>query len=405
MNILNIITDKLVFGGDCLTKIDGKNVFIPFAIPGEKLEVEITQSRRDYDVAQIVKIEQPSEHRIEPKCPLYKKCGGCNMMHIDEDYQKELRKNILSDAFERNGIKLDKIDVISGNNFNYRCRFQLNNGGLSERASNNIIKITNCPIAEDRINEWLLNVNAENRPDGRCHIFGSDKVVNVSGNESCKIAIAQEEKKQECQKLQKKHKNEKQIKKHYSGTVLSENNIVTVEILGKKISFDVRGFFQSNIKVLEKAIQEVCRGLVGKSVLDMYAGCGTFSVFLCDFFENVTLVEHNRDALVFAEQNLVGKKHESIGLSGAKWVSTEPKTKFDAVVIDPPRSGMEKEVLDYLCKSKIPQIRAVSCDPATQARDIAVLVKAGYKIEKIFLLDFYPNTSHVESLVCLSYYE
>ena len=133
----------------------------------------------------------------------------------------------------------------------------------------------------------------------------------------------------------------------------------------------------------------------------MYAGCGTFSVFLADIFKEVTLVEHNRDALVFAEENLKGIKHQSFGLSGEKWVQTAENKYFDAVVIDPPRSGMEKEVCKWLCKSKIPQIRSVSCDPATHARDLSFLLKAGYELKKLYLLDFYPNTSHIESLAIL----
>lgn len=92
-----------------------------------------------------------------------------------------------------------------------------------------------------------------------------------------------------------------------------------VSILGKSIRFDARGFFQSNVELLEHAIKEICRNLHGKNALDIYAGCGTFSVFLSDIFETITLVEHNRDALVFAEQNLIGKKHESFGVKGAKW--------------------------------------------------------------------------------------
>ncbi|MDE7383103.1 MAG: methyltransferase, partial [Treponemataceae bacterium] len=153
--------------------------------------------------------------------------------------------------------------------------------------------------------------------------------------------------------------------------------------------------------LLELAITEICRDLHGKNALDIYAGCGTFSVFLSALFENIVLVEHNRDALVFAEHNLIGKKHESFGLTGAKWARLSHNEQFDAAVIDPPRSGMEKEMVDFLCNSNIPDIRCLSCDAATQARDVSRLVKAGYNIEKAFLLDFYPNTSHIESLVVL----
>ncbi len=400
-----IITDKIAIGGNCLAKIDGKNVFVPFAIPGEKLEVEITQSRRDYDTAKITKILEASPERVAPACSLYEKCGGCNLMHVSPEYQQTLRKEILKDCFERNGINIEISDIgaISGNNLNYRCRFQLNDGGLSQRSSNEIIPIEKCECAVKEINDWLSKNSLNSRPRGRCHLFGCEQVLSVGGNPESKVAVTVEEKKEtvDYALLKKKNKNIKQAKKRYSGTTLSPSDIVKVNILGKEISFDVKGFFQSNLEVLEKSIQKVCSGLQGNSVLDMYAGCGTFSVFLAQHFSDITLVEHNRDALVFAEQNLMGIKHQSIGLSGAKWAQANPDAYFDAVVIDPPRSGMEHEVCSWLCKSKVPQIRSVSCDPATHARDVARLLKAGYQLKKLYLLDFYPNTSHIESLAVL----
>ena len=402
MDTHTIIAEKCVFGGNCFTKIDGKVVFIPFAVPGETLEIEITESSGDYDNAIIRSIAVPSPHRVVPPCEFYGTCGGCTMMHIDTAFQKELRLQMLRDVFLRAGITVSEIKIISGADFHYRCRIQLNNGGFSKRASNECVPITGCSVAETCINEWLSSVPAEERPKGRCQLFGSSKVIEAGGKAGCSVAVLRGQAEKKTVSLpQKNARHIKPARKRYAGTVLSEEDIVTVELLGKKISFDIRGFFQSNLEVLEKAINEICRGLKGSSVLDMYAGCGTFSVFLSDRFEKTTLVEHNRDALVFAEKNLIGKNHESVGLSGAKWASEHPDAYFDAAVIDPPRSGMEKEVRDYFCRSGIPHIRALSCNPATQARDIAALLKAGYMIERMYLLDFYPNTSHIESLVVL----
>lgn len=400
-----IITDKIAFGGNCLSKIGGKNVFVPFAVPGEKLEVEITQEKRDYSTARIVNILEASPFRVKPVCPLYEKCGGCNMMHIEPEHQKILRKEILKDCLARNGISVaaDSIEVVSGSPLNYRCRFQLNDGGFYERNSNRPIYADNCFCASPEINEWLAETSAAERPKGRCHVFGCGNVVSAGGDEFRKVAVSAEEEKSSTDYalLKKKNKNIRQVKKRYSGTTLSEKDIVKVKILDKEISFDVKGFFQSNIEVLEKSVEAICDGLSGNSVLDMYAGCGTFSVFLAEHFNELTLVEHNRDALVFAEKNLSGIKHQSIGLSGAKWAESNFNASFDAVVVDPPRSGMEKEVLDWLCKSEVPQIRSVSCDPATHARDLSALIKSGYILKKLYLLDFYPNTSHIESLAVL----
>lgn len=406
---MNILTEKTVFGGNSIGKIDGKTIFIPFSMPNELLEIEITEQKKDYDNAIIKKILKPSEHRVEPKCKYYKKCGGCNMMHIDYEYQQKLRSIMLEDIFFQNGIDIkNKIKIISGPQFNYRARFQLNNGGLSEKSSNIIIPIENCLCAEECINEYLKETPFSSRPQGRIHIFGSSKVIKDDFN-SKNVIITQNENSQKNVQIKGNSKKKIKIKenKYFSGTIYSPQNAVSVKLGEKIIHFDVRGFFQSNLFVFEKVTKLICDNLKnGENVLDMYAGCGSISAFLSDIFKNVVLVEHNRDALVFAEQNLQGKNHQSFGLSGENWVKNCAKScgKFDACVVDPPRLGMEKVVRDYLCRSEIPTICSLSCDPTTHARDCSFLIKAGYKIKDVYLLDFYPNTSHIESLIIFCRY-
>ena len=402
---MNIIAEKITFGGNSLGKINGKNVFIPYAIPGEKLDVEIIESKQDYDIAKITKIIEASPDRIKAPCPYYESCGGCNMLHIKPEAQQKFRQSILSDIFLQNGIDItSKIQLISGPDYEYRCRFQLTNGGLSQKKSNEIIPITQCLCAEKKINDYLAETPFENRNKGRCQLFGSSFMIN-----SDKVILAQENKTKALnnQNSSKNTKNKKYKFKenhYFAGTVYSPENTVKVQLNDKTIAFDVRGFFQSNLFVFSKVlklIQELLPG--GKNILDMYSGCGSISAFLADKYENVVLVEHNRDALVYAEENLSGKKHISFGMSGEAWVKNCASTcpAFDACLIDPPRSGMEMEVCKYLCNSKIPLILSVSCDPSTQARDISWLLKAGYTIKNMFLLDFYPNTSHIESLCVL----
>lgn len=420
MSTQTVVTEKMVFGGDCIAKNDGKMIFIPFAIPGEKLEVEIVDSKRDYDVANIVNILEPSEHRTNPVCPLYGKCGGCNTMHIDFEYQRELRTFILQSCFERENIEVPKIEAVFGSETGYRNRFQFHDGGISMRQSNKIVNLENCPIACKEINEWLLSVPQNQRPKGRVHVFAGDCIIPelntaagiLRDKRFPKVIVAeqiQNKIQQETVIKAGRRKIKKTVNHYFSGTVLNPANTVTVKIADKTICFDVQGFFQSNIEVLEKTAALVCKGLKGKNVLDMYSGAGTFSVFLADCFEKVTLVEHNRDALVFAEINMQGKPHTTYGFSGAKWVAENADSilktegEFDTVVIDPPRSGMEKEVCSWICKNHPLHIRSVSCDPATHARDAARLIKAGYKLSKLYLLDFYPQTSHIESLAYFDY--
>ncbi len=415
MSIETIITEKMVFGGDCISKIDGKTVFVPYAIPGEKLEVEIIKENRDYSVARIVKILEPSPHRVEPFCQYYGKCGGCNMQHISAEHQQKLRSQILEDAFIREGVQVPEIKIISGEPVNYRSRFQFHDGGMMQKFSNTVVPIESCPCATAEINRYLTEVPFHERQAGRIHVFGSDKITSIPPGYD-KIIIADEtlserrsKEKEDYGKRNRKSngKKMKKIRPRFEGTVSVQNNLCSVSVAGKNVSFDVQGFFQSNLDVLERTIPKITEGLQGKNVLDMYAGCGTFSVFLADLFEKVTLVEHNRDALVYAEQNLNGKKHESFGLSGDTWIKyhaqgcEEHSGPFDAVVIDPPRSGMEKSVCQWISRSSIPQVRSMSCDIATHARDIKFLVRGGYKLKELYLLDFYPQTCHIESLAVL----
>ena len=414
MESLTVTAEKIVFGGSCLSRVNGKNVFIPYAIPGEKLEIEITKTFRDYDLAKIIKVIEPSPYRIMPFCPLYGKCGGCNMQHIQIDYQRELRKQMLKDCFEREGLKCPEIEIISGSEKNYRARLQLTDGGLNEKDSNTIVELENCPVATKAINDYLKKTPQSLRPEGRVHFFGDQRIISSDDAENPSLIIANEEKADLWQqkrvgKSKKQPKNK--VKQRFAGTSGVMKNNCTIRLKDKLIQFDVQGFFQSNMEVLEKTIDAITYNMGGENVLDMYSGAGTFSVFLADIFKKTILVEHNRDALVHAEINMSGKPHETYGLSGAKWVQTNAPMilakngPFDAVVIDPPRSGMEKEVCDWLCKNKTGQIRSVSCDPSTHARDALKLVKSGYELTKLYLLDFYPQTAHIESLAYFEYTE
>ena len=405
MEPVTVKTEKTVFGGNTIAKIGTKTVFIPYSLPDETLSINIVQHKNDYDNAEIIKILEPSPERKNPECKYYGSCGGCNMMHIKSEYQRELRKQMLADTFTANKIELPEIQVVYGPDFNYRSRFQFTDGGLCQKNSNNVIAVDKCLCAEPAINEYLASTPVGKRPSGRTHFFASEKAVDKTikiTNENAKNGESVKNNRQ-FNKNSKKYKFKEN--KYFAGTVLSPEDTMTVMLNGRNISFDVRGFFQSNLFVFEKVLNILTQSLPhAENVLDMYAGCGAISCFLGQNFKNVTLVEHNRDALVFAEQNMAGISHTSYGLSGANWVKTCAQTcpAFDAAVVDPPRSGMEKEVLDYFCKSHIPFIAYLSCNPSTQSRDCAKLLQAGYTIQSSYLLDFYPNTSHIESLVLLS---
>ena len=383
-------------------KIDGKNVFVPYAIPGEKLEIEITKTFKDYDEARLVSVLEPSPHRVEPACPLYQKCGGCNLMHIDAAFQVELKKRVLAELMQKAGVQIPRIEVVAGEPLGYRSRFQLHDGGLEGRASNEVVALQNCPVAAPQINEWLKETPMEARPRGRGDIFGwkaAEPELSFAPELPPKAVPAPKK----PAKGKKKHGN-KVPPARFEGFSEADQCPIEIALCGKKLAFDARGFFQSNIGMLEKTIPLIMEGLGGKTALDLYSGAGTFSVFLADAFEKVVMVEANRMALVYAERNMAGRPHESYGISCAAFAKRAAQEAlarnggFDAAVVDPPRAGIEREALDWLCQSGIPVIKYLSCNPSAQARDLAKLQEAGYKIEALRFLDFYPQTSHLETL-------
>ncbi|MBO4439399.1 MAG: class I SAM-dependent RNA methyltransferase [Spirochaetaceae bacterium] len=378
MELITLKTEKMLAGGDCLAKLDGKSVFVRGALPEETLKVRITADKGDFFTAEIAEIIEPSKERITPPCPFYGVCGGCNLQIASIDYQRKLKTGILQDALLRAGLSqsgLPEIKISGGQEFGYRNRFQFHNGGLKRKSANEIVYIDDCLVAVPEIREYLKTnrINTEQRS----HLFAANGIV-----------------------MQPKESDGKKSGR-FAGMRINEENICTVNVAGKVIQFDVHGFFQSNLGMLETTVRKITENLGGFRVADIYAGVGTFSVFLADLFKEVYLVEHNREAIVLAERNLANSKakHESYGISGAKWPEMQAANlDFDAVVIDPPRSGMEKAVRNWIISKKVPVVRALSCDPVTFARDAADLCRNGYTFESLEILDFYPQTSHIETI-------
>ncbi|ULQ60032.1 TRAM domain-containing protein [Brucepastera parasyntrophica] len=369
---MTIITEKMVSGGSCIARINGKVVFIPFSLPGETLEVEISEKYRDYDIAHITSILESSPKRVVPPCPLFGICGGCSLQMAENDYQLELKKLIVGDILARAGIHFNRdIKCVSGNPFEYRSRFQFSKTeagkiGLKKSASNSVIPLADCPIAVTGIRqalaENLLSENQDNSPaSGKIHVFAYSNALFYEGRDtSCAVTID-----------------------------------------GRELRFDINGFFQSNIPMLEQLLRCIVPKSAGKPgvLLDFYAGVGTFSVFMAEKYTQTVLVEENTGALLWAEKNLMGKAENPVfcAVKDSQWpFHSEAKKTFSMAVIDPPRQGIHKKMMEWLKAVSIPEISYVSCNPVTFARDAAALLNAGYILQDIILFDFYPQTHHIE---------
>lgn len=366
------IAEKMVPGGACLARVDGKAVFVPGALPGETVELRVVKDKKDYAIADLIRVIEPSPHRVEPVCPLFGRCGGCDLQMASSDYQRELRVGILREALARARVgDFPEVFCEGGDDWGYRSRFQFHRDatggpGLKEAQGAAVVPISDCPVARSEIRGALdgeIRRAAASCPPGeRFHVFGyGDRLWHEYGDRDCAVAIAE-----------------------------------------RTVRFDVRGFFQSNVPLLERAVRLVGAGLSGARLLDFYAGVGTLSAFASEGFESVTLVEHNGAALELARENLperVAGNASFCAVSDEAWPTRrEAAFQFDAAIVDPPRQGIARPALDWFLSSGIPSIRYLSCDPVTFARDAARLVSGGYRLASLILLDFYPQTHHVETL-------
>jgi 23S rRNA (uracil1939-C5)-methyltransferase len=365
--------EKLVAGGDGLAFLDGKAVFVPFALPGESVLARIVAGKRDYAQAEIVEILEPSRHRVAPPCPIYGECGGCNLQHLAYSRQVEEKALIVAEAFARTArIETGEITAVPSLPFAYRNRMQLHftqtkRIGLMKRSSSEIVETPSCLVALRPIQDWIEARAGTKRAytELKSYVLGKDRFLVFGYGDEVWIE--------------------------------GDKGLVEVSVAGQSIRFHIRGFFQSNLYLLDYFVPDAVAGLSGGRAADLYCGIGLFGRFLAPSFQSLTCVEQNPYALELAKTNVPGKGHEFFSLAVEDWVRSESATRpFDLVLVDPPRTGLAPAVREWLVRAKPTTIVYISCDPVTLARDSGELVKAGYELQGIKVFDFYPQTSHVE---------
>lgn len=362
MEIKRIIIDKLIAGGDGLGYIDGKAHFVPGVLAQEVVDVEIIENKKGFNRCKVVKIVEKSSLRKVPFCSLYNECGGCNLQYTSYDNQLILKKQIILDIFKRSGkTELNDFEFTASTDKGYRNRVQLHTknkvSGFKKKQSDKIIEITECPLLVEGLNRELSSEN--NLKDGRVTLF-SDGDNNFWGG---------------------------------------VDNSCSVSILGKDVSFNPGGFFQSNLSILPELINTVNSFILGENVMDLYCGVGLFSIFLPESVKNIVAVEMDDRVEPFINKNLKGRDFTFYPMSLETYLKRglNKKNSVDTIIVDPPRKGLSKDVRKFLSKSEVKRILYVSCDPVTMARDIADLKSVGYKLSFFKCFDFYPHTTHIES--------
>ncbi len=381
--LLNI--EKLVYGGDGLARQEGRVVLAPFTLPGEEVDAEITRAKNDLLRGRAVEIRTPSPHRVEAPCPYFLRCGGCQYQHSDYPFQVEQKQAILREVLRRVGkIEYDgPIEVVRGEPWHYRNRAQLHieNGavGYFEFGSHRLCPVNQCPISSPKLNEIIGVLSTElprfPRFESTLELFSNESDVQFNLSDRVPGAVRE---------LFDRIATSRPIE--YAGFRVGRNS-----------------FFQVNRFLIDGLVQATLRGIgSGKHAIDLYAGVGLFSLPLAASFERVSAVEAGSSAHRDLEYNAQGKPNVAAFHKTAEDYLAKVAETPDVILADPPRAGLGKQVLTELERIRSPHIKIVSCDPATLARDLRVLLAAGYRLDSATLVDLFPQTFHLETVVAVS---
>lgn len=412
---------------------DGLAVFVDRALVGDTVEAEITKMKKNYAEASTVAIIERSEDRIESRCPVSQRCGGCDLQELKYEKQLEMKQKKVKDALS----KLAKVDVVvedivhAENIENYRNKVNMHIGydenvqiGYYERGSHNVVDTDSCNINSEVSKKvaavaktWL----EQNKIDCVRHIVvrdskktGDTMVIIVSGTKKMPmIELLSDLLVEEIPEVKTVVQN---INTKIGSGILGEKNRV---VYGEGYIYDYVGnhkfkispetFFQVNTEGMELLYSKVMdyAALNGSEyVYDIYCGIGTITLMLAEKAKMVYGVEYVEKSVANAVENAELNNISNVEFYAGRAENVMPDLYrdgkvADVVVIDPPRKGCEKRVLETVVKVEPKKIVYVSCNPSTMARDIAFLVENGYRAEKVQPVDMFPMSSHVEAVTLL----
>lgn len=407
--------EKLVYGGECLGRLlDGRAVFVPYVLPGEFAEIELTEQKERFARGRLVKLLERSPERVDPPCPYFSVCGGCHYQHLGYAQQLELKKDLVRDQLERIGklANLPEIEMTaSPNPLSYRNQVQFHptraenaeaplHLGYKMASSDELLPIEKCFLIPDELNELLPQIELE--PESgiarlAMRIDSDDEIMLVFEGES-----------QEPPELV--------IDLPVSSTYLSPegrslnmggNDALVFRVLGKEFLVSPESFFQVNLPVAEEMVRHVLTLIEGQEKLEMlelYSGVGLFTRFLAPLASQLIAIESAPSACFDFAGNLEEFEHISLYEGAVELILPELVEQIkpiDLVVLDPPRAGLNARARQALVDLAPKEIIYISCDPSTLARDLKHLSEAGYSLEGVHAFDMFPQTAHVETMTVL----
>jgi 23S rRNA (uracil1939-C5)-methyltransferase len=394
--LLQVTTVSAVHGGYALARAEGIGaLFVRGALPGEEVRVRIGERKRDYAFAEAVEILSPSPHRADPPCEVFGECGGCQLQHAGYPYQREMKRDILQEAFRRIG-RMDVAPEIgpAGEPFGYRFRGQFQTDGEAigffAARSRRLVPVSKCPLMVDAINRALPSLRGF-APAGEVH-FASDGARAVAWLPGVRFDPRFASRAGEAL-----HGIAFEDRAWGEGTV-------TLPLDGLSYAVSPRSFFQANWRMnlaLVGRLGSLLGELAGERVLDLYAGAGNFALPLARRCGEVVAVEGEPRAFADLRGNVRGNALPNVRAVASRVEAYRPSGRFDAVVLDPPRSGLSPKALSLVRGIAAGRIAYVSCNPTTLARDVRALSDR-YDLASLAMHDFFPNTHHVEALALLT---
>lgn len=390
---------SLDHNGKGIGKLNNKIVFVENALPGEIVEINITKEKKNYIEATIKRIIKKADNRIEPICPYFFKCGGCDLLHINyEDsltFKQEKIENIIKRYLNKN-IKINKI-VKCNNNFYYRNKttFQIKEHlGFYKNKTYDIIPIENCLISNKLINDsikYLKELDLSKINKITCRSSNNELMIIIETNNYIDIS-----------KL-KGIATSIYIKNDNEYNLVHGSKYITEQLGNYKYLVSPDSFFQINNDICFKLYSKI-KQYVGnnKNILDLYCGTGSIGIFVSET-NNVLGIEINKVAIKDAKENSKLNNIKNINFICGETGKELNNINFDPniIIVDPPRSGLTKETINNIFKFKADKIIYVSCDPMTLVRDLNILNEQ-YDIIELTPYDMFPNTKHVESVVLLN---
>lgn len=400
---MEVVIEKMNHQAMGIAKINGKVVFIPKVIVGDIVDIDIIKEYNNYSIGRVNKIIKNGSKRVDVLCPYYDICGGCSISAYTYQDELEYKVNNVIDIFKRNEIDIKPNIIKSDNRYGYRNKItlQVSNGiiGLYEEDSNKIVDMDKCLLVSDKLNEIIdiikknINVNKCNKIVIRDTYYGimiifygsvnNEEVIKYLGKKV--VSIYTYDNKYKC--------------------IYGEKYLY--EMIGEyKYRISPDSFFQVNSRTVNKLYNKVVEYAIKNekkdNLVDLYCGTGTIGIYLSKYFNNIIGIELNKQAVEDAKENAKINSVNNIEFyAGDVGKIINDQIKADVIVVDPPRSGLDKRTKDILLKIKANKIVYVSCNPLTLARDIKELDN-GYELGDITLVDMFPNTHHVESVCVLN---